>query len=150
MDINDNRIEKKILDGKEYLFPDRDAWAELERKPKIDGKEIFDLDNALKYKKITDKHSDLFLGLYLFSRRNKWLPCIFFKIDDYLQRVHLEKIRCNECSWQGMTANPLVAELYFGLPDEDELFQKAGNYEVKLCPGCSCRLPRYPIWIENK
>jgi hypothetical protein len=151
MKSNKISIKHIEIDGQEILFPSQEDWKDILLNPVIDGKAIAVISSIERELPIANQYPDIYLGLGFVSVFDKWTSYVFFKIGEHFQRVHLEKLTCKNCDWQGMTANPMVIDPYFGdgiNQDHFTLMRYAERYPVLKCPQCDSSLPRHPIWIE--
>ncbi len=91
---------------------------------------------------------DLTFALYKPGRVPWWSGIILVDLGGALQRVHLERLTCENCGWMGMSGNPWLADLYVGSPEKDEALQRAYDMELLGCPRCGEKLPRPSVWTE--
>lgn len=149
---DDPHLTPKVIDEQLVLIPNEQGWEILKVDPFIDGIELLsegtryllwkDIEFAQKYSEFTValfKPSEIF---------NKWMPLVLLHTQLGYQRVHLERLMCNECGWQGQTANPLISDLYLGVPNSWKALKETEKYPLLPCPRCKSKLPRYPIWVE--
>jgi hypothetical protein len=151
MKSSKSSIKHIYINGQEILFPDKEDWKYLFCNPLIDNMPIALLDSVKLVIGFSEKYPEINLGLGLISIWKKWMPYIFLTINSNFQRVHLEKLTCKICGWQGMTANPMIIDPYLGdgiNQDYITLMKYAEKYPILKCPQCNSSLPRHPIWIE--
>jgi hypothetical protein len=156
MKLSDSRIQKEIVNDQTVYIPTEEGWAELLQEPVLEGVEAwsFYVEDMLKYQlDLTRKHSGVLrLCFYIPNTKQElrgWLFCLLLRVFDGWQRVHMERLTCENCGWFGLTANPLVSDLYFGVLDSVASLRQTYKYPVLPCPQCESKLPRYPIWIET-
>lgn len=149
-----NELQQINIDGQQLFFPNLRQWEEILEKRNIDNSEVGDLliKEFFRIKYVLEKFTNIKLA---FGKVGDWnhFPYVILNINNNYQRVHLEIIKCSSCYWEGMSANPLVTDLYLGVAkefNEFELMSKAKNYPLKSCPNCKSKLPRYPIWLEGE
>lgn len=151
--INDPHLKSELVDEQLVLIPDEQGWEILRKNPQIGNIEIAgnNVINLL-WEQIdfVKRHPQFTIGLYKPSEvYEKWFPLVLLSTDRGWQRVYLEILTCNMCGWEGQTANPLVAELYFGVKRKWEILKETEKYPILSCPKCKNKLPRYPIWVET-
>ena len=66
-----------------------------------------------------------------------------------LQRVHLERVTCDNCRALVDIANPTTADLYEVLAQENEALARAWRQPPVPCPKCGATLGRRAIWAEQ-
>src|SRR4028118_1359208 len=140
-----------VNNGIVYL-PSQEEWREIVEKRKFFDKKIRFGDDSNKWVEyrleLSRKYPELQLGLFQYGlEKFGLLPIVILKIDDDLQRVHIERLTCENCGWRGETANPMLSDLYkIGTWVEET--RKAERFPISPCPKCGNRLPRSPIWTE--
>lgn len=151
MNSNKSSVKHVEIDGQQILLIDREYWPDILLNPVIDNVPICVLDSVSYKLPFIYKYPEINLGFGVEALWKEWMPYIFVKMGEHFQRVHLERLTCKNCSWQGMTANPMVIDPYFGEginQDHFTLMRYAKRYPVLKCPHCDSFLPRHPIWIE--
>jgi hypothetical protein len=147
----DPEIESVTVDEGEVLLLQAAAWNRLRETPIIDGIPLALPDLTWSLLTRVQRFSELRLGLCKSGVKDKcWLPCVLLKTNVGWQRVHLERLTCESCHWQGETANPMVIDLYLcdGTRDWRSALASASKHPVCHCPKCGEKLPRHPIWVE--
>ncbi len=149
MQSHSPHIQHILVDGEQLLLPSRAAWRQLLVDPVIDGAP-FAVPDLLRHNLlVTCLYDELVLALQQSGgRQAKWLPIVLLQYVDGWQRVHLERLTCNTCGWQGMTANPTIMDLYLGVPNRKVAEDRAWQHPVVPCPQCHSTLPRRPIWVQ--
>lgn len=152
--MNTNKTEPHINivnNGIVYL-PTQEEWQEIFTKNEFFDKKVRSrtgLDKWIEYRlELSKKYPELQLGLFQYGLEKFGLsPIVILKIDNDLQRVHIEELTCEYCDWHGETANPMLSDLYkIGTWLVET--RKAERFPVLPCPKCNNKLPRHPIWIE--
>ena len=159
MKLNDPRIKKEIINDQAVYIPTNEGWEELLQEPILEGVRIWDpesydlLERRLDFIKKYPK--EFCWGFYIphSSQEFKpwiksWASCALLHTIDGWQRVFLERLTCETCGWSGGTANPLISDLYHGVPDWIASMRQTNKYPVLPCPRCGGNLPRHPIWVE--
>lgn len=150
MRSDDPRFGSKIVNGQLLIVPDENGWKQLQLTPMIDGYPIAVLTLLWKDYVLVQPYSELAIGLIPPFRYSKvWLPCILLRTERRWQRVHLERLTCESCMWQGYTANPMDPDLYLDVPDWHSALKRALKHPTVPCPCCKSTLPRHPIWTEG-
>ncbi len=149
-----NELQQINIDGQQLFFPNLRQWEEIAETRNIDNSEVGDLliNEFFRIKHVLEKFTYVKLAYGKVGNWNHY-PYVILSINNNYQRVHLETLKCNSCSWVGMSANPLISDLYLGVEkknNEFELMSRAKNYPLKSCPNCKSKLPRYPIWVEGE
>lgn len=150
MKSSNSHFHKLSVDGQEILIPDITIQASLLQATEIDDIPIAVPQVLGPYLKFVQHYPDhLKMGLRPVGVCiTSWLPLVLLKTDRGWQRVHLERLVCDMCGWQGGTANPGIADLYHGTANWWETFMAAINLPAVPCPCCGAVLPRHPIWTE--
>jgi hypothetical protein len=151
MRSTDPRLRVETVNEGMMVLPNPSAWEELRADPQIDGASILTPKLAWASVHFCNKHSACFaVGLYQYGpSQKKWAHCVLYRVGEAWQRVHLERLSCADCGWKGMTATPLLSDLYLGVPDKEKVMQLAAKIPVVQCPVCGGLLPpRHPIWAE--
>ncbi len=153
MSIQRNQLRKQVVDGQELLFPSHEQLEQIVKDGTLDGKpwrSAF-LNEIKHVKPCVLKYPELSIAT---GTAGIWDDIIYtlVQIGEGIQRVHLERLTCEVCGWQGMTANPQIIDVYFGVPKEIDTFElmryARKQYPVIPCPTCQSKLPRHPIWVE--
>lgn len=149
------RYWRTRIDGGEVVVPTSADPATLREIASLDdGKPLSDSTLAAGVQMANEVALDsekLRFGFYRLGPSSKhfWLPITFLVMPDgRWQRVFLEHLTCGTCGWQGLTANPLLADLYATLPGYWDLQREAAKLPKLSCPRCGNELPRHPIWID--
>lgn len=149
---NNLNLIKELVNGQLVLIPDQLGWKNLKESPEIDGIEILSrktINILWEQLEFASCYPEFTVGLFKPSEvLNKWLPLLLLKTTGGWQRVHLEKLTCNKCGWEGQTANPLLADLYIGVLNKWDVLKATEKFPALPCPRCKSILPRYPIWVE--
>ena len=133
--------------GKNFIFPNASYFKKITKEKALLGSTIGQFDLFKKDFKLVEKDNDLIIGFYFFLRQKCWMHNVFLRLKSELYIVHLEKLTCEVCGWNGSSANPLIADLYFGMNDEFELRLKASILPQSRCPGCNNGFSRHSIWL---
>ena len=142
----------QIIDGQEVYIPDDKAWETLFQTRVFQGRTIFSED----MRDLVRIHLDLSHRYPVFALafhalpalRESWLILMLLQTPSGSQRVHIEHLKCDVCGWYGPTANPMVSDLYIGVPDSLNVMRSAERHLLLPCPKCASKLPRHPIWTE--
>lgn len=145
----------ELIDGGSVLIPHNAAWLKLTEDAEIDGLSLggemvrrvlrgnvgFCMANPTRFT----------VALFKPGPNPKfWMHCVLFRHEDRWRRVHIERLQCGACGWRGMTATPLVPDLYLGVPNKAKAIEEAAGIPVVPCPSCGGALPpRHPIWVEE-
>lgn len=152
MCIDDSQIRKEVVNEQTLLIPTSEGWKRLHEHPEIEGLGLGSSDTArwlwgrLEF---TQQYPEFSLSLYRPGPGiEAWLGLVLLWINGGWQRVHIERLTCERCAWTGKTANPLLNDLYVGVPNKDRALEVAHEHPVLPCPICQSKLPRHPIWVE--
>jgi len=153
MKSDDVHLKQISVDGQIVYEPDADGWRAIFQQPWIDSYSL-DVSSASVRKAVEQEmefvrsHSDV---IYVLSPvgTNMLLPCILLKLGTGLQRVALERLKCEKCGLLLFSLNPTVAELYFGVSDKSRARENASRTPRANCPNCQASLPRYSIWTSR-
>jgi hypothetical protein len=149
MKLNDQHMKVQLVNGQEMVIPDSVGWNKLRHQPEVDAVPLGVQDILWPLLKLVDQYSELTLALYRPGEYAKQLiPCALLLTPTGWQRVHIERLTCSVCGWDGKTANPTIPDLYAGAPNEREAFESAWRMPTAPCPRCGSKLPRHPIWVE--
>lgn len=152
MYTNDAELAEVSVDGQTVVIPTALGWARLQAEPALDGLPLGSPDIMRSVKSLLNfvrRYPEFTLALYRPGPGIKaWLPLVLLRAAGAWQRVFVERLTCPACGWTGQTANPLVHELYSGVPDVNAALQATRKYAVLPCPRCGGKLPRHPIWVE--
>ena len=149
MSIDNIQPNIKIVNGGEMLIFSIRDWERLLEDEVFQDKLIVPKslkNNFERFVEFIKKYKEFDLGVYLVGQTA--LPSLVLKISNSFQRVHIERITCEKCGWSGETANPMVADLYFGIPNKLEELKNVEKIPLQPCPRCGSELPRHPIWVE--
>lgn len=145
---------KVVANGGEVIVPSSPDDAAFDEAGKVGGAKPPSEFIKSQIRRLRDEASAdprrLVLGLYGGGGPHgwSWLPRVLFVRDEGPQRVFLEALTCGQCGWEGLTANPTVAELYVDVPDDIAELRKAAMIPKLPCPRCGAVLPRHAIWID--
>ncbi|WP_162887588.1 hypothetical protein [Stenotrophomonas sp. G4] len=100
--------------------------------------------------RFTKEHGNLF-AFALCKIGPKFVNSVtLMAMPDGWTRVKIEKVGCNFCGTKQLIANPLFADLYFGV--ENGVWKKVlgrfSDAERLGCIKCESALPRFAIWSE--
>jgi hypothetical protein len=97
-------------------------------------------------------HGRLFALGFLLSRQQprRWTAAALIHHQQRWWRVQLESLRCANCGWQGLAANPCEPSLYYAHEDWRLLVQAATEAASCPCPRCAAALPRRVLWAEER
>jgi hypothetical protein len=150
--INDPHISSEIVDGQTVLIPTAEGWRRLQEQQDIEGLNLGSPDTVqwiwgrLEF---VQQYPEFTLSLYRPGPGvQAWLGLVLLETETGWQRVHIERLTCVVCGWAGKTANPLLNDLYVGVPDKSAALEAANRHPVLPCPRCKSKLPRHPIWVE--
>ncbi|MFC9776587.1 hypothetical protein [Paenibacillus chitinolyticus] len=155
MKINNIEIQELSLNNQILYVPEMNIWKELiELNPEIDGERLIKSEDM---KKLLLKNTNFFLNYSIFalafyrpvSTNQRWLYINLIDMNARWQRFHLEYLTCPKCDWKGATANPVIADLYFGIENYWKEFNAGYDLPRVPCPKCKAELPRPAIWAQD-
>jgi hypothetical protein len=142
------------IDGQSIIVPTVESWRILMENPFYDDIPVYlphtkrMIDNLVNF--ISSYQEDFCLGIYRAKHlKRSWHVVPLFKVNDSLQRVHIEYPTCSNCHWRGAIANPSEPSLYLGIPDKLNATRRANSFSPLGCPRCGVLLPRFAIWTES-
>lgn len=145
------QLNEIFIDDLPIIIPTDAGWVLLLQDLVLNGLPIYSRGMEKLFNKTLDfvdrYKSDFSLGLHQFGKLPRWLVVPLLKISGELQRVQIERIICNNCSWEGMAANPREGSLYYG-PNRLTAVDRALARPLVSCPQCGGILPRPAIWTE--
>lgn len=109
---------------------------------------IGSLDILHKIVEVLKDHQGFLIGFVKPKKVRYWIYLVLLQQEGEYQRVHIERLTCKRCNWQGWTANPMILDLYVDVPDWKVALDEAATHTVLPCPVCTAVLPRNAIWIE--
>jgi hypothetical protein len=142
-----------VVDEQTLLVPGSLEWPALIERGELDGAAIHSprtrplLDAMLA---MTARFPGSFkVGLYRAGKTQAvWVAVLLLAFRGGWQRVHLERLTCTHCRWQGLAANPSEPGLYLLVADRFEAARRAQALPRVGCPRCGNTLPRPAIWAE--
>ena len=151
MKSNDPRLVSVTVDGQCLYVPIQTGWEFLRKEPDIDGMPLGALDLLWKRVEMTSQYEELTIGLakFTFKKPRGWTFYVLLHTSTGQQRVHLQRVNCDHCGWQGWIANPTEVTLYIGAENEQQSLEKGWEYPVVPCIKCSRSLPLHAIWVEK-
>lgn len=152
MSTDEINLPVQIINGEEMYVPDLQDWETLFPTRVYQGRRLFaeDLSALVKLHLDLSRRYPAFALAFRASSplKKSWLICMLLQTTSGPQRVHIEHLKCDVCAWYGPTANPMLPDLYIGIPDKWDLIRAAERHPVRPCPKCGSKLPRHPIWTE--
>lgn len=151
-DCTDIRLE--TVDGEPIYILNTSVFSEMRDDPSIDGISLGGpslLKLLWSMMDFVECHPDFSLTLYRYPlgpAKWRWLFSILMNDEGIWQRVHIEQVICNRCSWEGKIANPTEPSLYDTVPNSKQALENAWKQSKVSCPKCNNELPRYAIWVE--
>ena len=154
MKIADILMRIEIVNNENLYIVDLDRVAKFTIEDEVDGvklggSDIIRLINIMI--EFTRIHNNFLLAMYkcyIGQTRIIWRFCVLYRTDDNWQRVHIERVACENCEWKGLIANPTLPSLYDTVKNKHDALDIAWNLPRKKCPSCGKELSRYAIWIE--
>ncbi|AKG33932.1 hypothetical protein [Paenibacillus durus] len=138
---------KIVIDGQTVYLLDPVLFKSIKADKEINAIKVNSMDLVSEIIPFIEDNAESSLICYLLGRN--WMFCIVYRVDNTWKRVQIENLTCNECGWQGISANPTIPELYLGTPNRWETLEETDFiYSVK-CPQCKQELPRVSLWTKT-
>jgi hypothetical protein len=152
MTASNDLFNEMALDGQTVTIPTEIGWAKIAQSGVFLGTPIYsDLTKEL----VTNllhfiaAHGEWFrAGLIRVRGLRPWIVLPLLRIEDRLQRVHIEYLTCGKCGRRATTANPTEPTLYFTAPDERVALERAWVLPRVGCPNCGVPFSRVTVWAE--
>jgi hypothetical protein len=145
-------VTVQIIDGGEMYVPNLQTWETLFQTRVFQERTVFSEDMrdlVSNHLDLSRRYPEFALAFQAFSPlKESWLICMLLQTMSGPQRVHIEHLRCDVCGWYGTTANPMLPDLYLGVPDRRSALDAAAKQPEVPCPKCGTKLPRPAIWTE--
>jgi predicted RNA-binding Zn-ribbon protein involved in translation (DUF1610 family) len=145
MNLDDR--SKIVIDGQTVYLLHPNLIERILLGKEVNGIKVNALDLVENMMVFIKENPEFSLVCYLIGHQPRWMFCIVYQLDDTWRRVQIENVICNNCGWKGMSANPSIPELYFGVPNEWETLKKAAS--TQFCPQCSQKLSRDSLWTKT-
>ena len=155
MKIQDISKSVEIVNGESLYIFDVEKWNLIKSNPVIDevlvgGEELIKLVSGMV--EFTKQHDEFSLACYRYKigfEKWFWIFIELLKTDIGWQRIHIERISCESCGWEGDIANPTLPSLYDTVDNKEGALNSAWAHPVKNCPICGKKLQRFAIWTET-
>jgi ankyrin repeat protein len=152
MDTGSLESREKIINGGPVYLVEPGEWDDIVRTGQFLGEKAeaaMHLQKAVEsWSELARDYPEISTGLHRSGHeRFGLMPIVLLEIGGGLQRIHIEQLTCEVCRWSGVTANPMMPDLYLCIPDQFRHMRDAEKYPVLPCPACGAKLPRHPIWI---
>lgn len=148
MNLDNEFISEHSVNGQTVYTLNTQAFEFLIKEPVIEGQAISAKDVIYDMMNFIRQHGSFYLAFYTLGIKGKWNFCLLFEMNSKLQRVQIESVKCKECNWEGIIANPTIPELYYGCPDRWGALDEAYQIPIVHCPQCDSKLPRHAIWVS--
>ena len=152
MNIDEQKVRLEIVHGLAHFVPDFEHWPYFVADGKFQGKSVYSagiIELINQHIDLATKYRELIFGFRSLSANAEYYTVgMLLKTAFGLQPVHIERLSCESCGWEGLTGNPMVSDLYLGMSDRWTAMRNAERHPVLPCPRCAAPLPRHPIWIE--
>lgn len=151
--ISLKELETGVIDGQTLYFPSRDEWNTILESKDLDDIEIPDrLVKRLNLMElpVVNGYHELSLAGGIFGARSNFFFYVLLDIGGSKQRISLNSISCNNCSWQGVFGDPFESENYLGVPSGENrkmTLQKARELPRVPCPNCGEHFDRPAVWV---
>lgn len=137
--------------GEKFYVLNKEEWTALRKTEYWIERPMLSqlLDKKIEF---IEKHDEFICAMTKYpmkNRRDAWIPCLFYIMNEGLQRIQLETTECTNCNWRGTIANPTLPDLYLMFEDRFELMRKSAQLKQVTCPICNGKLKRDAIWVES-
>ncbi len=150
MRSDDSRIRRETVDGQVLLVPSEEAWAELMREPRLDGRPLGVGRLLQQFRSVAGRTDDVVVALGRTAEAHQpWVLYHLVSAGGRLRRVVVESQTCWSCGWIGLTGNPRDLALYEGTAQPLQALQSAATLPVLSCADCNAPLSRPAIWLQT-
>ncbi|GGF88164.1 hypothetical protein GCM10010912_36790 [Paenibacillus albidus] len=145
--MNLGDTSKIMLDGQLVYLIDPSLNESVISDKEINGIKVYSVDLVRDMMIFIKENPGFSLICYLIGQQRRWMFCIVYRLENTWRRVQIENLVCNKCGWKGISANPAIPELYFGVPNEWDALKKSSA--AQSCPQCAEKLPRDSLWTKT-